>query len=567
MMTTNELRVSVIAAFLAAAACAPRPPTAPPVPAPVPVMLPPAPPPVVERAPIPDVNPALPAVPHVTGPLEIKVVYPPAEHLIQSRDSNFVFGSVGNGDAGLTVNGVLTPVWPNGAFMAWVPNPPADSPRYEIVATTGLDTVRLTRPVRIALPPPAVPLPRDTATPGDTLPPGVPPPTAGAQRPPADTVTRLSPVLYASLIGPAVYPSDTDRVVTGYAITGGLQRWFLMPGTVVKVIETRGTDAHVQLDSSQVIRIAKSDLTMLAPSYKPIRLRAGAFRVQARDEWTDIVIPLSARPAHLVEVRPGELSLILYNTSTTRKRPVTVRGTAAGYLASARSEREGQSVRYTFALRGPAYGYLPLWEEKGLRFRIRRPPAIDSTAPLKGLTIAVDPGHPPIGATGPTGLWEPVPALAVGLRTEALLREKGANVAMTRTTDSAVALNDRPAMARRANSHAFVSIHFNAVPDGINPIRVNGTATYHYHLHSFTLAEEVQRALVRQLSLRDNGVKRDNFAVIRGTWMPSVLAEGAFLIMPDQEAAIRTPEYQERYARGIVEGLESYFRALARARR
>jgi len=59
-----------------------------------------------------------PPVPHVTGPIEIKVVYPPANQLIQSKDSNFIFGSVGNGDAALTINGVPSPVWPNGSFMA-----------------------------------------------------------------------------------------------------------------------------------------------------------------------------------------------------------------------------------------------------------------------------------------------------------------------------------------------------------------------------------------------------------------------------------------------------------------
>ena len=45
--------------------------------------------------------------------------------------------------------------------------------------------------------------------------------------------------------------------------------------------------------------------------------------------------------------------------------------------------------------------------------------------------------------------------------------------------------------------------------------------------------------------------------------MPSILTEGAFIIMPDQEAALRTPEYQEAYARGILKGLETYFASLA----
>ena len=45
--------------------------------------------------------------------------------------------------------------------------------------------------------------------------------------------------------------------------------------------------------------------------------------------------------------------------------------------------------------------------------------------------------------------------------------------------------------------------------------------------------------------------------------MPAVLCEGAFIMMPEQEAALRTPQFQQAYARGIADGLESYFRSLA----
>jgi len=41
-----------------------------------------------------------------------------------------------------------------------------------------------------------------------------------------------------------------------------------------------------------------------------------------------------------------------------------------------------------------------------------------------------------------------------------------------------------------------------------------------------------------------------------------VLCEGAFIMMPDQEAALRTPEFQTAYATGIADGLENYFRSL-----
>jgi N-acetylmuramoyl-L-alanine amidase len=538
MITTRFFNSIFIAAALGAAACAAPPVTTAPEPAPIIPATPPAP---VARAPLPPANPTLPSVPHVAGPLEIKVVYPPAGQLIQSADSNFIFGSVGNGDAGLTINGILTPVWPNGSFMGWLPNPSADRPEYDIVATTGADTARLTHPVKIA--------PRPTG------PPAAP-----------DTILPISPARYASLIGPAAYASDTDRVITGYAVTGGIRRWFLIPGTIVKVVGTRGTDAFVRLDTTHTIRIEQADLKMLDTTVRlPRRIRAAAFTVQPSDEWTDIVIPVSEAPAYLVEEGPASVTLTLYDTRGPTARQRSVKGPAGSYLQWISSVTNGPSSQYIFSLSGPPYGYQPLWESGKLTFRVRNPPRPASSAPLQGLTIAVDPGHPPVGATGPTGLWEPEAVLPVGLKVRDLLQAKGVNVVMTRTTPDPVDLNLRGAIARRANAHALVSIHLNAVPDGTNPFRAQGTATYHYHLQSGALAAAVQSAAVAQLGLPDNGVKRENFALVRPTWMPAILVEGAFIIMPDQEAALRTPDYQARYAQAIVDGLEAYFRSLAPA--
>jgi N-acetylmuramoyl-L-alanine amidase len=222
-------------------------------------------------------------------------------------------------------------------------------------------------------------------------------------------------------------------------------------------------------------------------------------------------------------------------------------------------------MRYTISLRGPAYGFLAVWHDSVFTMRVRRPPTIDATDPLKGLTIAVDPGHPPIGATGPTGLWEPIPTLAVGLKVRDMLAARGVNVVMTRSDSLPVDLNLRGTIARRANANALVSIHLNALPDGQNPYTNQGTTTFYFYGQAEPLARATHQALLAQLSLPDKGVIRRNLAVIRPTWMPSILCEGAFIMMPDQEAAMRTPEYQERYAKGIVDGLDAYFRALGQA--
>ncbi len=540
---TTKFRFDYLAALLAVClACAPRTPkTAPnpetiPPPTPVPSI------PMVVKAPVPEANPALPPIPLVKGPLAIKVVYPDPNQLIQSKDSNFIFGSVGNGDAALSINGVAAPVWPNGSFMAWLPNPPASAPRYYIVATVGTESAQLTVPIKLPPPP--------------TMPP-----------PPPDTVQSLSPALYGSLIGPPAYVSDTDRVVTGYALSGGVQRWFLMPNTIVKVTESKGSNYYVELDTMQTIRIDKGDIKLLDSTYVAPAKIASAFRIQNTDGWTDIVIPITDKPAHYVDEGPSGMTLILYGTSGPARKQLPVKAPASSYIKTVTTASGGSQMKYTFDLKGPVYGYLTLWKEGTLTFRVRRPPKVNPASPLLGRTITIDPGHPPVGATGPTGLWEPVATLAVGFKVQELLQAKGVKVIMTRTSPDPVDLYTRSAMSRRENAEAFVSIHLNAVPDGQNPFRAQGTSTYHYYPHSEALADSVQRTAVANLGLRNAGVKRENFAVIRGTWMPSILVEGAFIIVPDQEAALQTPEYQMKYAQGIVDGLENYFRGLAQQQR
>ncbi len=544
-MTTRFQRSFFAALAGAGIACAPSTTGTTTAPTPVPSAPEARPVPVIQKAPVPTANPGLPAVPTVNGPLAIKVVYPDPGHLIQSKDSNFIFGSVGNGDAALSINGFSTPVWPNGSFMAWLPNPPADSALYDIVATNGSDVARLRLPVKIQ-PKPVMPVT-----------PIVP-----------DTITPVTPAKYATLVGPPAYASDTDRVITGYALTGGIQRWFLMPNTVVKVTGTKGSNMYVQLDSALTIRIDKGDVKLADSGFVPVARTASGFKLQqGAEDWTDVVIPLTDRPAYYVDEGPSGMTLILYGTNGPAKSQARVKAASNSYIKSVNATSDGPQMRYAFDLKGPVYGYLALWQPGSLTFRVRRPPKVDSASPLTGRTIAIDPGHPPIGATGPTGLWEPEAALAIGFKVQELLQAQGVKVIMTRTSPAPVDLNVRPAMARRENAEAFVSIHLNAVPDGQNPFRAQGTAVYHYYQHSEALADSVDRTAAAHLALPDKGVKRENFAVIRGTWMPSILVEGAFIIMPDQEAALRTPEYQLQYAQGIVEGLENYFRGLGQQQR
>ncbi len=548
-------RVALTLPLAAALACS----AGTPAPAPVPVRAPgTAPGPGATRS-----TPALPlpAVPLVDGPLAVRVQYPAPNQQITSRDSNFLFGSVGSGRATLSINGVPARVYNNGAFMAYVGNPPETAPRYDLVASRGADTARATLTVRLrsmaemlAETDPAAHKPENLPTSrADTI---------AALNSRIDSLrtqlTRNDPIGLVQLGQSS--SADSDVTIVGRPTPGGTYKWFFTPGTVVPLVAREGRFARVRLDRELDVYVDTADIGPTSATITPRRTTSN-MKVVGSPHGEDVIIPVGPRPPWFVEEGERSIAITLYGVRGNTD--IVNYGASDSLVRTVEwNQLSDDRARVTVNLRSAPYGYLVLWENNAIVLKLRGRPAIDASRPLAGLTIAVDPGHPPIGATGPTGLYEATAVLAVGVRLQRMLEERGARVVMTRTTDAPVALGARPIIARRANAHAFVSIHLNAFPDGVNPFTNNGTGTYFFRTHSEPLAREVQVGLVSQLGLRDLGINYDNLAVVRGTWYPAVLCEGAFVIMPDQEAALRMPEYQERYARGIADGLENYFRSL-----
>ena len=586
-----------------------------------------APTPVLPAASIPaalsTTAPSLPTVPLVTGPLALRVTFPPPDYAIASRDSNFIFGTIGNGRASLTVNGQPARVWPNGTFLAFVANPSGDSARYDVAAVLGSDTARLTVPVRVA--PPREPLPTvgplvvDTAS---VIPQGTlllrdnervrvsvrAPANAGASivwpsgrqslawlggesfaaevparafrdsaavvvTRDADTVrlplARLDPVDDAPprwvQLGDSAAVADTDRVVIGRPIPAGTYKWMLLPGTIVQQTGRSGGNARVRLDSSLEVWVDTIDVHPLPAETLAPRRTVGPITLMPTREWVDIVLPVASRPPFLIEQRDWQITLTLYGTQAT---PDVIRFLENDSLVRVINwiPESSDRVRLTFEMSTNPYGYLVLWDtaRAGMILRLRRQPLVDAGRPLRGLTLVVDPGHPPGGAIGPSGLTEAEAVLQVAERLRRMLVQRGANVVMTRTTMDPVDLRLRSIIARRVNAHALLSVHLNAFGDGVNPFTNNGTSTLYFHPQSEPLARAIQRAMVRQLGLRDLGVHYQNIAIGRTTWMPALITEGLFMMLGDQEYAMRVPEGQERYARAIVEGTEEYFRGLAK---
>lgn len=226
-------------------------------------------------------------------------------------------------------------------------------------------------------------------------------------------------------------------------------------------------------------------------------------------------------------------------------------------------------------------------------------------APAASRIVVIDPGHGGAdpGEVGTGGVREKDVTLAVARRLERVLRERGYEVHLTRTTDTLVALADRPRLANewRAGRPGaiFVSLHANSGPPSAQgfetfflseartdderrvaemenaavkfeapgtPARIRELDSILQDLRndfylraSNDLAETIQRRMGRFHPGPDRGVKQAGFLVLVGALMPAVLVELAFVTNPGEAVLLASDDFQERLGRGLADAIDEFF--------
>jgi N-acetylmuramoyl-L-alanine amidase len=172
--------------------------------------------------------------------------------------------------------------------------------------------------------------------------------------------------------------------------------------------------------------------------------------------------------------------------------------------------------------------------------------------------IVLDAGH---GGEDPGAIqgdaMEKEITLDIVKMTKDLLEESGYKVGMTREEDCRVELGDRASFANKRNAQVFVSIHCNASENH----KGNGIETYHTEqkgLEDKMLAEMIQKAVIEQTDAFDRGIKAADYTVIVRTTMPAVLIEVGFLTDEVEKNMLQDKEYQQKLAKGIVDGIVRY---------
>ena len=190
---------------------------------------------------------------------------------------------------------------------------------------------------------------------------------------------------------------------------------------------------------------------------------------------------------------------------------------------------------------------------------------------IKGKKIVIDPGHggEDSGAIGPSGVTEKSITLQIAKEVEKMLKEAGAKVIMTRTTDTEVSPKHRQAtdvdelqarcdVANKAKADIFISIHM----DSFTSREASGTTGYYYvkgSAASKKLAAAIQSNLVTQLKTTSRGIRTCKFYVVRHTKMPATLIEVAFVSNPKEEKLLTSKKGVQKAAIGIVKGISDFF--------
>lgn len=234
---------------------------------------------------------------------------------------------------------------------------------------------------------------------------------------------------------------------------------------------------------------------------------------------------------------------------------------------------------------------------------------VDTTrvTPAKPFVIVLDAGH---GGHDPGKVVGSVREKDIALNIVKLIGAKleknpAFKVIYTRKTDVFIPLDERGAIANRAKADFFVSVHCNAADatsaagnetwilgtskgskanlevvraensvillednykeryvgfDPNDPSSFAGALidAEQYLENSIDLAARVQNNFLRDLARKNRGVKQANFAVLRMSYMPSVLIETGFITNTEEKNFLSSDEGQQKVANAIFNSIIQY---------
>jgi N-acetylmuramoyl-L-alanine amidase len=332
------------------------------------------------------------------------------------------------------------------------------------------------------------------------------------------------------------------------------------------------------------------------------------------DDATSLVLYVNSICKFTVETESSS-RLVLHIPDGQVSKSVELEGTGKSLIHSYSFSKSGDELLITINLCDGATNYkgyvrknpqaivFTIFGKPKTDYTNVEPKVVDPDKTLEVDTIVIDPGHGGhfTGAVGPEGTMEKDVNLDISLILKRMLEDElGMKVYLTREKDDHVTLKGRTDLANEVKADLFISVHNNAYYKR----SAHGTETFflaesstdyertvalrenedfiiedpsldmsklddltmilaqltqnEFLQESSELAELVQEAMVKKLKLTDRGVKQAPFYVLVGSYCPAILVEIAFISNYDEEQLLLDPNFQNKAARAIFEGIKEY---------
>ena len=225
---------------------------------------------------------------------------------------------------------------------------------------------------------------------------------------------------------------------------------------------------------------------------------------------------------------------------------------------------------------------------------------------LRDVIVVIDAGHGgrDPGATGRGGTKEKTVTLQMAKKLEKLINnQRGMKAVLTRKNDRYMKLRDRIEKARKSDADMMISIHADSFPNprargsSIFALSVDGASSETARLlaenenaadllfgdvsldiddvmvkevlfdlsltgtiqSSLDIGDEVLKQIGTVNKVHKKTVQQASFAVLKAPNIPSVLLETAFTSNPREEKNLRSSAHQQKIAKAISRGVNSYF--------
>ena len=227
-------------------------------------------------------------------------------------------------------------------------------------------------------------------------------------------------------------------------------------------------------------------------------------------------------------------------------------------------------------------------KEEAPEINIEVPLASLNKEEFKNRTIVIDAGHggEDSGFTYPGRIPEKEITLSIADKLAEALKEAGLNAVLIRNKDISLSHSQRISLANRYGADLFVSIHVggSSSPDksGVATFIYDKAGTYisenskplsentiykewlkntRFDLANF-LARQVNQQLVKNLKVKDRGIKKMPLLPLKYIMNPSILVEVGMLSEQTEGKNLLSKNYHQAIARSIANGIVGFFNGI-----